>query len=143
MRHSSHLARLSGLVIAAAVGLTCVAAAETAGHEATAEKSGNDQAVKRGYSLWRDEGCDACHSIGGGRRAGPDLLGVTDRRSHAWLDNWLLHTSDMLQTDSTAIGLYDQFHHWSMPQIPLNQSDVSALLAYINARSSGSGPGYK
>jgi mono/diheme cytochrome c family protein len=143
MRHSPHLARLSGLVIAAAVGLTCVATAETAGDKATAEKSGKEQLVQQGYSLWRDSGCDACHSIGGGRRAGPDLMGVTDRRSHAWLDKWLLHTNDMLQSDPTAMALYNQYHHWAMPQIALNQSEVTALLAYINARSSGNGPGYK
>ena len=28
--------------------------------------------------------CSACHSIGGGRRVGPDLAGVMERRTKDW-----------------------------------------------------------
>ena len=34
-------------------------------------------------------GCVACHNIGGGdRNTGPDLMGVTKRRSTDWLTRW-------------------------------------------------------
>ena len=29
--------------------------------------------------------CNACHSIGEGKKIGPDLKGVTERREEAWL----------------------------------------------------------
>src|ERR1700674_1793945 len=43
----------------------------------------------RGATYWRNRSCDGCHSIGGGRRAGPDLAGVSGRRSYDWLKRWL------------------------------------------------------
>jgi cytochrome c2 len=124
---------LSGLVIAAMVGLSSAARAQAS----------NENQVKRGYDLWRDKSCDACHSIGGGRRAGPDLDGVTERRSHAWLQKWLTDTRNMEQSDSVAMAMESDFHNWLMPQIRLSPADIDALLAYIQDRSSGQGPGYK
>jgi mono/diheme cytochrome c family protein len=115
---------LSGLVIAAMVGFSWAARAQS---------SGND--VARGYTLWRDKSCDACHSIGGGRRAGPDLKGVTDRRSRAWLNKWLTNTREMLQSDSTAMGLLADYHNIPMPEQRLSPADINALLAYISSKS--------
>ena len=45
--------------------------------------------AKRGQFLWQSRGCTGCHSIGKGRVSGPDLLGVTERRSVGWLKAWL------------------------------------------------------
>lgn len=33
--------------------------------------------------------CKVCHTIGGGRRAGPDLKDVTQQRDRAWLENFI------------------------------------------------------
>jgi mono/diheme cytochrome c family protein len=115
---------LWGLVIAAMVGLSWAARAQS---------SSND--VQRGGDLYRNKSCDACHSIGGGRRAGPDLKGVTDRRSRAWLNKWLTNTREMLQSDSIAIALKADYHNWNMPEQRLTQSDINALLAYIASKS--------
>jgi len=115
---------LWGLVIAAMVGLSSAA---------QAQGSSND--VQRGESLWRDKSCDACHSIGGGRRAGPDLKGVTDRRSRAWLNKWLTNTKEMLQNDSVAMAMEQDYHNWHMPEQRLSPADINALLAYIAAKS--------
>lgn len=41
-----------------------------------------------GQALFQEK-CVACHTIGQGDRVGPDLAGVTARRSHAWLEAWI------------------------------------------------------
>src|SRR3954468_22335858 len=45
------------------------------------------QAVKGKLAF--ESKCLACHSIGQGRKLGPDLAGVTQRRNKAWLAKWL------------------------------------------------------
>lgn len=46
--------------------------------------------------------CLACHSIGGGKKLGPDLAGVTKRRTERWLTAWLKAPDRMLQSDADA-----------------------------------------
>lgn len=91
-----------------------------------------DPAVaKRGESLFRNRGCEACHSIGGGKRAGPDLKGVTDRRDLAWLKRWLTNTNEMLASDSIAKAMLAEYKGVRMPALKLTEQDVEALLHYI------------
>jgi hypothetical protein len=46
--------------------------------------------------------CVACHSIGQGRRPGPDMVGVTKRRTEDWLTRWLRAPDRMLESDPDA-----------------------------------------
>ena len=46
--------------------------------------------------------CLACHSVGEGKKLGPDVAGVTKRRSKQWLARWLKEPEKMLQTDAVA-----------------------------------------
>jgi len=113
---------LVGLVIGAIAGSSSVARAQ-----------GN---VKRGSEVWKSRSCDGCHSIGKGRRAGPDLLGVTDRRSEAWLRKWLHDPPAMLDSgDSTAQALLAEAKGVRMANLHLSDSDISALLSYIQDES--------
>ena len=34
--------------------------------------------------------CTSCHTIGGGRLVGPDLLNVTERKDRAWLARFIV-----------------------------------------------------
>jgi nitrite reductase (NO-forming) len=98
-----------------------------------------DQAlVARGSWLFRHRSCDACHSLGQGMMAGPDLAGVSDRRTNEWLHRWLKNPPEMLESDPIAKQLQrNQGDGARMPNLHLNDSDVDALLAYINERSAG------
>jgi mono/diheme cytochrome c family protein len=87
--------------------------------------------VKRGQSLYRNRGCEACHRIGGGKAAGPDLRGVTERRDPDWLRRWLKNTNEMLETDSIARALLEEYKGVRMPAQKLTDQDVEALLVYI------------
>ena len=87
--------------------------------------------IKKGKSLWNVKGCMGCHTIGKGRAAGPDLMGVLDRRSLDWVQRWLHDPTPMQQSDSTAIALIAQFNNTKMPNLQLTDEEVTALIAYV------------
>ena len=59
--------------------------------------------------------CLACHSIGQGRKLGPDLAGVTKRRTTAWLAKWLKAPEKMLESDA-EIHQYIRYFQWADEQ---------------------------
>ena len=62
------------------------------------------QDAKKGKAIYSSKGCGACHTINkaGAKMAGPDLGGVTQRRSADWLTRWLKDPGAMFGHDSTA-----------------------------------------
>ena len=92
-------------------------------------------AAKRGQSLFQNRGCTGCHTIGKGKRAGPDLAGVTQRRSLDWLRRWLANPTPMFDSDSTAKALLAEFNNTKMPNLRLKPDEVDALLQYIQQES--------
>ena len=47
-----------------------------------------DPAAARGKLIFESK-CTACHAVGQGGKAGPDLAGVTRHMNDAWLARWL------------------------------------------------------
>jgi mono/diheme cytochrome c family protein len=92
--------------------------------------------AKRGQSLFNSRGCTGCHSIGGGKRSGPDLAGVTEHRDVAWLRRWLKNPTVMFETDSLAKALLAQYNNTRMPNLRLKDDEVESLLHYIAQESS-------
>lgn len=87
----------------------------------------------------RDEGaklfqqhCVACHTLGGGRLVGPDLKGVTARRSREWIVRFVTDPAPMLERDPDAIALLKQYGI-PMPKLGLAEPQVSALVVYLDA----------
>jgi len=92
--------------------------------------------AKRGEALFSSRACVGCHSIGKGKRVGPDLAGVTATRDLDWLRRWLKNPTAMLATDSLAKALLKQNNNVAMPMLRLADDEVEALIHYI-ARESG------
>jgi protein SCO1/2 len=92
--------------------------------------------------------CTACHSIGGGDKLGPDLLGVVSKRDHQWLVRWLQEPDVMLEEkDPLAMSLYNQYGKVPMPNVQLTEKQALDLIHYmqaetrrVNAISSTQGP---
>src|SRR5215813_3526900 len=82
--------------------------------------------------------CAPCHTIGVGDRVGPDLRGVTQRRDHAWLSNFIQNPARMLaQKDPVALELAAKFPAVHMPVLGLAEADAADLINYLevlNAR---------
>lgn len=76
--------------------------------------------------------CVACHTIGHGVRIGPDLLGVTNVRDHAWLTRFIQKPDEMIAAkDPIATYLYNEYKQVQMPNVNLGPQDVQYLIDYI------------
>lgn len=88
-----------------------------------------------GESLFA-KACAACHNIGDGDKVGPDLVGLSERRDRAWLQEFLLQPEVVLATgDPIAMQLDARFPNARMPNLGLSMSDIEDLLAYIDFRT--------
>lgn len=78
--------------------------------------------------------CSSCHTVGGGDRIGPDLAGVTGRRSREWLVRFIRSPRGLLDAkDPVATGLSRRFDGRVMPDQPLAPGEVERLLEYLEA----------
>ena len=84
-----------------------------------------------GGSVYQNKGCYMCHRIGDGRAAGPDLFGVTERRTIEWLTSFLKNTDEMLNSDDIAKGLLAEYQHQRMPNIPMTDQQIQGLIHYL------------
>lgn len=78
--------------------------------------------------------CAACHNIGGGRLVGPDLAGITERRSEDWLIKWIKSSQAMVNSgDPVAKALVDEYKI-VMPDQALTEEQIKGVLAYIKGK---------
>jgi nitrite reductase (NO-forming)/hydroxylamine reductase len=118
---SGSLIAFSALIIAAALG-----GARTAQAQAKIDA----QAADRGKKIWNSKQCFGCHELGRQQATGPDLIGVTDRRSNEWLHSWLKDPMAMTGSDTVAMALKKQYGS-QMPKLGLTDPDADALIAYL------------
>jgi nitrite reductase (NO-forming) len=76
--------------------------------------------------------CLACHSVGKGDKLGPDLAGVTRRRSDAWLARWLKDPEKMLQSDADAKAMLKKYNNIPMPNQSLSDKEISGYIRYFH-----------
>jgi nitrite reductase (NO-forming) len=75
--------------------------------------------------------CLACHSIGQGKKLGPDLAGVTKHRDAAWLTRWLKSPETMLKTDEHAKAMLKEFNNIPMPNQNLSDAEIREFIKYF------------
>ncbi len=89
----------------------------------------------RGEDIFRSR-CDSCHSLGNEDGLGPGLQGVTQRRDKAWLARWIKTPDKLLaEKDPIATDFYNRYNKILMPNLRLSDSDVEALINYMEATS--------
>lgn len=107
------------------------AAAEGQAMPASAAGGELDPALAaRGEDLMTSRGCTACHTIGGGRLVGPDLSGVTERRSAEFITAMIVKPDSMLANDATAKELLGQYFT-PMSNQGVTMEEARALLEYF------------
>jgi mono/diheme cytochrome c family protein len=78
--------------------------------------------------------CSACHTFGKGPLIGPDLKGVTSRRTRAWLSAWMASPESLLRSgDAAAAELFSRFKPLRMPDGLVSTAEISALIDYLAA----------
>ena len=76
--------------------------------------------------------CAACHTIGGGKVIGPDLKGVSERRTEDWLIKFIQNSQAVIQSgDETAIKLFNDHNKIPMPPNNFTDDQVRSVLKYI------------
>lgn len=82
------------------------------------------------------EKCKSCHTIGGGRLAGPDLKNVTDRKDRNWLTGFMMNPQSYIDSgDSYAAKLLEDYRS-VMPSISgMTTERCEKLLDLIEAES--------
>ena len=78
--------------------------------------------------------CLACHAVEGGKgkKIGPDMVGVTKRRTDDWLFRWLKSPEKMLATDATAKAMLKEYNNIPMPNQNLPDSEIREYLRYFH-----------
>jgi cytochrome c551/c552 len=76
--------------------------------------------------------CRACHTFGQGDLVGPDLKGVTDRHSRAWLTAWITSSQTLIRSgDSAANALFKKYRQIPMPDQTFAAGELASLLDYF------------
>lgn len=99
----------------------------------------NPRLADLGAKIWYSRGCDGCHRIGGEKRIAPDLLGVTARRTVAWLRAWLRNPPEMAKSDRIAQQMIKDAGT-VMPNLRLKDDDIEALLTFIQRENDKQAP---
>ena len=76
--------------------------------------------------------CLACHSVGEGKKLGPDVAGVTKRRSDEWLARWLKEPEKMLETDADAKAMLKEYNNIPMPNQSLGDAEIQQYIKYFH-----------
>jgi nitrite reductase (NO-forming) len=75
--------------------------------------------------------CLACHSIGQGKKLGPDLAGVTKHRDAQWLTRWLKDPEAMLKSDAEAKKMLKEYNNIPMPNQSLTDAEIKQFIKYF------------
>lgn len=92
-----------------------------------------NDSVGRGKKVFETK-CSPCHTIGGGKKVGPDLKGIIEKRQRGWLEAFISDPEKMFSSnDPTAIGLLNQYKI-KMPVLGLSKDNVSAVLDFLGTQ---------
>ncbi len=89
----------------------------------------DDELAEQGKSLFSTKGCTACHAQGR-RLTGPDLAGVSMRRTQAWLEQQILDPATMAQEDPIARELMATYA-LQMPKQGLTPDETRAVIEFF------------
>ena len=80
-----------------------------------------------------EKSCYSCHNIGGGDKKGPDLKGVTTRRTRDWLHQYIATPAAMNRNgDPAAAELFKKYAPEVMPDQATTPDQIDAILALID-----------
>src|SRR6266571_4443447 len=100
-------------------------------HNLPASAAPSDPETVQGKLAFESK-CLACHSVGEGKKLGPDVAGVTKRRTDAWLARGLREREKMLATDADAKALLKEHDNIPMPNQSLGEAEIKQFIKYFH-----------
>ena len=80
-----------------------------------------------------EKSCYSCHNIGGGDKKGPDLKGVTSRRTREWLHQYIASPASLNRNgDPAAAALFKKYAPEVMPDQATTPDQIDAILGLID-----------
>jgi mono/diheme cytochrome c family protein len=129
MRKWAYLAAVAALV---GLGGPEKAAAQTTEPQVKSSFQPDQALAAEGRKLFTANGCMACHSIGQGVMAGPDLKGVVDRAPIDWLRAFLKNPRQQFNNgDPRTVAIVEQHKGAVMPNFRLRDDEIEKLLHYL------------
>ena len=141
MRRPLTLASILLLVLASSPGCQSGGAKPGGANAATAsgskydagpragEQPGDEELAEQGEKLFREKGCSACHAFGV-RMSGPDLEGVSMRRTAQWMEHQILEPEVMVKEDPISRALFAQYA-LQMTNQHLTPAEAKAVIEYL------------
>ncbi len=83
-----------------------------------------------GEKLFMTKGCTACHAYGK-KLQGPDLKGVTSRRTVAWMEHQIMEPDVMTKTDPISHQLMVENKNLQMLNLHLTKAEADELIEYF------------
>ena len=97
----------------------------------------DEERAEQGKALFQSKGCSACHAFGK-KLTGPDLQGVTMRRTAAWIENQILHPDVMVKEDPISHELFAKFA-LQMPKQGLTPDEARAVIEFFKEQDHEAG----
>jgi len=95
--------------------------------------------AEHGKELFSAKGCSACHAFGR-RVTGPDLAGVTKRRTAQWMEHQILEPEVMTKEDPISHQLLATYVT-QMPNQRLTPQEARAVIEYFKQQDQGAANG--
>jgi cytochrome c551/c552 len=92
----------------------------------------NDALATQGDALFKSKTCSTCHGFGI-RITGPDLKGVTHRRTAQWMQQQMQHPDVMTKQDPIARGLLGTYAV-QMPNLNITDDEARALIEFLKKK---------
>lgn len=90
------------------------------------------QSIQEGEALFGSK-CYSCHNVGSGDKQGPDLKGLTTRRTKEWLHEFVNTPAAMnARGDAFAKQLFSKFAPTVMPDQALTPQQIDSILMMID-----------
>lgn len=85
-----------------------------------------------GESLFK-QNCASCHSIGKGAVVGPDLKGLSERRSEEWILKFVKSSQSFIASgDKDAVAVFEENKKIVMPDQNLKDDQIKSIIAHIS-----------
>ena len=92
----------------------------------------NGMLATKGEELFKVKTCSTCHGFGV-RITGPDLKGVTHRRTSTWIKHQILSPDVMTKEDPIAKQLLGTYLV-QMPKLPVTDEEADALIEFLKRK---------